>query len=404
MSLSIPEQFLLSALLPTAASRARLRQLERSGLDWLTLVRQAEFNYTAPLLRYNLAQAGLLAELPSEAQRQLEETSRTWAARHLAYEHEAVRLLTALAAAQVPAIPLKGAALMLGGYYPQPGLRPAVDLDLLVDPAQLAAAERVAETCGYAVLPGRTQARPRQRLANELNHAAPRRGPSGLLLELHTRAFHFVRTGRDYGFAELAAHTVAVASFSLPSAAALAFHLIHHTLVDLQSTRAILRTLADLHFIWQRAPESKVELQQLAEEFGFAGAAGTAGQAERLLATGDLSELQQTLSQTGGCALLLETALLEDPLALADAARLFEYLDFSRAPIARLSNLLALFFTNRAHLAQLSGRAPQETRVWHYGRRPFDLLRKFNWASLQPGQLRRVWQLRRLAETKLNQR
>jgi hypothetical protein len=401
VNLSLPEQLLLSALLPTAASQSRLRQLVRSEMDWLALGQRAEFTYSAPLLRYNLAQVGKLAALSADARQQLETSSQTWAARHLAYVHEAERLLTALAAARVTALPLKGAALMLGGYYPQPGLRPAIDLDLLVDPAQITVAERVAADCGYVIAPGRTRARPRQRLANELNHVAPRRGPSGLLLELHTRAFHCVRAGRDFGLSDIVAQAGVAAngSFQLPAPAALALHLTHHTLVDLQSTRAILRTLADLHFLWQRAPASKDALRCLAREFGFAGAVETAIQVEQVLAAGTLAELQALGERGGAGAMLLETALLTDPSDLADAARLMEYLDFSRAPLTRLSNLLALLFTNRAHLAQLSGKAPQEMRVWHYWRRPFDLARKFNWASLRPGQWRRVWQLRRLAET-----
>jgi hypothetical protein len=399
VSLLIPEQILLSALLPTAASQARLRQVVRPELDWLNLVRRAEFNYVAPLLRYNLAACGLLAVLPAEAQRQLEQLSQTWAARHLAYVHEAERLLTALSGAHIPAIPLKGAALMLGGIYPQPGLRPAVDMDLLVDPAQIGQAEQVAEACGYAVAPGRTQARPRQRLANELNHVAPRRGSGGLLLELHTRAFHFARAGRDLGFAEIAARArpTATPSVLAPAPADLALHLVHHTLVDLQSTRAILRTLADLHFLWQHAPEAKAELRMRAEAFGFAGAVESAIQIEQLLAEGNLTALQQVLQGSDGCALLLETALLADPLDVAEAARLVEYFDFSRAPFVKLGNLAALLFTNRTHLAQLYGQAPEAMRIWHYWRRPFDLVRKFNWAGLQPGQLRRVRRLRKLA-------
>lgn len=401
MTLSLHEQILLSALLPTAASQNRLQQLVQAEVDWLALVRRAEFHYLAPLLRYHLNQCEALRRLPAAARQQLEESSQTWAARHLAYVHEAERLLAALAAAGIAAFPLKGAALMLGAYYLQPGLRPAVDLDVLVDPAHITEAEQVAAACGYAVAPGRTQARARQRLANELNHVAPRRGPGGLLLELHTRAFHCVRAGRDFGFAECVsqAQLAGDGKFRWLNPAALALHLTHHTLVDLQSTRASLRTLVDLHFIWQRAPESKAELLRLAQAFGFAGAVETALQIEKLIVAGTLADLQELAEGGGAGALWLETALLADPTDLAAAARLLEYLDFSRTPLTRFGNLLALLFTNRAHLAQLSGKAPQEMRLWHYWRRPVDLARKFNWASLQPRQLRRVWQWRRLTES-----
>lgn len=395
------EQFLLSAGLSTPASQSRLREVLTTQLEWPALVQRAEAHYLTPLLRFNLSQLDCLSQTPANIQTQLETASQTWAARHLAYVHEAERLLVALSAAQLPALPLKGAALMLGGYYPQPGLRPAVDIDLLVEPAHIAAAERVAEACGYVVAPGRTQARPRQRLANELNHVAPRRGPGGLLLELHTRAFEFVQTGGACSFAEMAQQatlvSTATGAYWQPAPAALALHLVHHTLVDLQSTRAILRTLADLHFIWQRAPQSQAELRELAASFGFGGAVEAAIQAENLLANATLPELVAALTRTDARGLLLETALWEAPFDLADAARLVEYLDLSRQPLHKLGNLLALLFTNRAHLAQLRGQTPQQVRSWHYWRRPLELLGKFNWASLRPVQLRRVWQMRKLA-------
>jgi hypothetical protein len=407
VSLSLTKQILLSAWLPTNASRMRLRQLlveHADRLDWSMLLARAAFNYAVPLLRYNLAQGGLLTSLPEIAQRQLEADCQTWAARHLACVYEAERLCAALAQAGISAIPLKGAALMLGGYYPQAGLRPAVDLDLLVEPSRIAEAERVAQDCGYDVLPGRTLARPRQRLANELNHAAVRRGPNGLLLELHTRAFHHVRTGRDFGFAEINARAQAATNtpVRLPASADLALHLVHHTLVDLQSTPAILRTLADLHFILLRDVAAKEQLLEIGCALGLSGTIASALQAERLLATGGVAELEHAFQRGDGCALLLETALLKEPLAVADAARLFEYFDLSRAPLRKLGNLLSLLFTNRTHLAQLYGESARSKPTLLYWRRPYDLLRKFNWASLQPSILRRVRRLRKLARQGIN--
>lgn len=389
MSFTLDEQILLSALLPTEASRSRLRQLVRQDLDWLALVARAEAAYIAPLLRFNLVHSGCLTHLPAAAQQQLEQSSQTWAARHLAYVHEAERLCAALAAAGITTFPLKGAALMLGGYYPQAGLRAAVDIDLLVDPARIAAAEAVAEACGYTVEPGRTKARPRQRLPNELNHVAARRGPGGMLLELHTRAFHAVRVGRDFGFAESQRGT------GNSPAACLALHLVHHTLVDLQSTHAILRTLADLHFILARDRSVAGPLRPLADEYGFRGAVEAALQAACLLAQGDLAELKQAGRRADACGLLLETALLEKPVGLAATARMLEYLDFSRAPLRKLGNLGALVFTNREHLAQQY--AGPGMLAWRYLQRPFVLLRKFNWVSLRPGNLRRVWRWRKLS-------
>ncbi|MGH9835884.1 MAG: nucleotidyltransferase family protein, partial [Blastocatellia bacterium] len=239
MSFNPNDKLLLSGLLPTEASRERLRLLlgeNGSQIDWPAIVRRSNFHHTAALLRFNLAEARLPNAAPPQFRSELDEISRAWAARHLAMVSETVRLVAALNEAGIVALPLKGAALMLGDYYPQAGLRAALDVDLLVDPAQIGIAERVAEDCGYAEIPGRRDARPRQRLANERNHSWPRRGSAGLILELHHRAFHFAKGERDCGFAESRARaagrqTDAGTSLLLPSPSDLALHLVHHTMV-----------------------------------------------------------------------------------------------------------------------------------------------------------------------------
>lgn len=394
------DQLLLNSLLPTTASAARLRQLELSEIDWPDAIRRAEFHSISSLLRFNLSRADLLGSLPEAEREQLRASSQTWAARHLAYVSEAARLITALKAENIMAIPLKGAALMLGGYYPQAGLRAALDIDLLIEPEKQERADEIVASLGYEDLPGRRSVPARQRLANEVNHLWPRRSPGGLILELHRRAFHFAQRERDFSFAEIRSRTVAVSvdggDLLLPSPTDLAFHLVHHTLVDLQTTKAILRTVADLHFIFAAHPAARAEMIHQADEFGFGGAARSADELLKLLAQASSVELDEA-AKSGRLALLFETALAEETLPLADAARLFEYLDFSRRPMAKLGNLASLLFTSRQHLTELYGQKQQGSVYWNYLRRPFDLLRKFNRAGFSPSNLWRVWKLRKLA-------
>ncbi|MBS1790819.1 MAG: nucleotidyltransferase family protein [Acidobacteria bacterium] len=405
MRLTPTDNLLLNGLLPTEASAARLRQLiaSPSELDWTAAIRRSEFHSIASLLRFNLGRIGLLDEAPEVPREQLRASSQTWAARHLAYVNEAVRLIAALQAEGVTAIPLKGSALMLGGYYPQAGLRAALDIDLLVEPDSQEQADKIVAALGYEELPGRRSVRQRQRLANELNHLWPRRGPNGLILELHRRAFQFARHERDFTFAEVhsRAITVAVAGkeLLLPSPCDLAFHLVHHTLVDLQTTKAILRTVADLHFIFAAQPEAREAMIAEAAEFGFGGAARLAVELQDLLANAPLQELEAAANNKR-YALLFETALAEETLQLADAARLFEYFDFGRHPLAKLGNLVSLLFTSREHLEQIYGVEQQGSVYWNYLRRPFDLLRKFNRAGFSPANLQRVWKLRNLSSNK----
>ena len=405
MQLNATDKLLLSGVLPTEASADRLRQLliSPSEIDWAAAIRRAEFHSIASLLRFNLGRTGLLDSLPEVQREQLRQTSQTWAARHLAYLNEAARLITALKAEGITAIPLKGAALMLGGYYPQAGLRAALDIDLLVEPEQQEQADQIVASLGYEDLPGRRSVPQRHRLANELNHLWPRRGPSGLILELHRRAFQFTQGERDFSFAEVHSRAVSTAvggsELLLPSPADLAFHLVHHTLVDLQTTKAILRTIADLHFIFARHAEARETMLRQAEEFGFGGAANLAVGLLNLLGDSSLLKLEAE-ANSKPYRLVLETALTEESLALGDAARLFEYFDFGRHPMAKLGNLASLLFTSRQHLEQLYGQPQQGSVYWNYLRRPFDLLRKFNRAGFSPTNLWRVWKLRKLSGSK----
>ena len=406
MSFNANDNLLLSGLLPTEASRVRLGRLldeDRARIDWAAVVRRANLHHTAALLRFNLSKIGALDLVPEEARRELEEINRTWAARHLAYVSETRRLIATLRDAGVAAIPLKGAALLIGDCYPRAGLRAALDIDLLVDPAKIDLAESTAQECGYVEIPGRRDVRPRQRLENERNHSWPRRGSDergGLILELHHRAFHYARGGRGFSFDELRGRAIASPDgVLLPSTSNLALHLIHHTMVDLQSTHAILRTLADLHFLFAREPQARHEVEARAREFGFGGAARLADDTLRLLAEGKVEEV----ATREEVALLIETALIESPSArasLAEAARLFEYFDFARHPIRKIGNLLSLVFTSRSHLEQLYGRQEQGSVARNYLRRPIDLMKKFNWGSLSAANLRRVWKLRAASQSR----
>lgn len=354
----------------------------------------------AALLRFNLASGGWLDLVPSIERVALDEMSQNSVARQLAFANQAARLIAALAARGITALPLKGSALMLGGYYPQAGWRAASDMDVLVDPSRMAQAQEVALACGYAEGGPELTAPIRQRLARAGHHAPSRLGPGKLSLELHHRAFHYAPCGRDFGFAEMNARAVSQATtigamLLLPAAEDLCLHLVHHTLVDLQSARLMLRTLADLHFIFAREPGAVERLEQRAAEFGLASAVKLARESLRLVAEGTVEDLDHA-PRHAGVTLLLDTALLESPAALAEAERLFEYFNFRRHPLQKLANLFALVFTSKPHLAQLYG-APATSRVYlNYWRRPFDLLSKIKWEWLAPANVWRLMRLRKI--------
>jgi hypothetical protein len=93
------------------------------------------------------------------------------------------RLLTAFAAADIPMILLKGAALA-HLIYPTPELRPMVDIDILIDPAKTEAAIRIAGDLGFTFA-----SRHASKYAKRMHHVPPAvTNQSGfrIFLEIHT--------------------------------------------------------------------------------------------------------------------------------------------------------------------------------------------------------------------------
>ncbi|MFN0124416.1 MAG: nucleotidyltransferase family protein [Blastocatellia bacterium] len=426
MKLNLADQILLSGLLPAENCRRRLSLLlaQEAAPDWATIVRRARLHLIAPLLRRQLALAGGLDHLPAPVRQELDEHCQGLAARELAALHKCRQLLGELAAAGITAIPLKGTALILSGCYPQPGLRPASDIDLLAPREQLAQAERIAGASGWRLDKDNGAPEPETeaphflprgeyRLPSELNHADLRRGQGGLMLELHWRAFHFTRAGRDFGYDTVLERArpqrgVDGVSYLLPAPVDLALHLIHHTFVDLRSAQLILRTIADLYFIEQAFPGTLVQLPARAAAFRLGAAAAAAVQLLSLLRDGAVAEIEAVAAGLPGApeqTALLESALLENPQSLALAAWMAEHFDLRGSLAGAAENIAAIVLTSREHLARTYDRPPSgrtgtapSGRTWlYYPRRVLDVLRRFEWQSLHPATWRRLRRLRKIS-------
>lgn len=406
------DKLLLSAVVPSAASQARVAALTSgrdNEIDWAQAADCAANSYLAPLLRFNLMRAGVIERVPPDVRRKLEAESHGWAARHLAYVHCARELIRALGARGVTTLPLKGAALMLGGYYPLAGLRVAADVDLLIDRADGDRAEEIAAAMGFHDLPDyqKKTARAAAPLAHELRHLPTRQNAGGVLLELHYRAFHTPRTGRDFGLAEMwpraERRAVAGREILFPAAEDICLHLIQHTVVELWNANAVFRTLADLYFVFETEPQARTRLIARAAEFDLLRATELTLKALDLLSHSRLDELAAPRGttvkdrQTRDAACLLDVALAASSENVMEAARILEYFDF-RQPTA-LSNLRSLLFGGGAGMNGGAGRNSSRANLKKLLRLPqqsFHLLRRFHWAGLAPRHLRRVLRIRRL--------
>ena len=171
-----PDAERLIALLREAGRAIAAESFDET--DWQRIVELAQKQSVAPMLYARLKERGI-APSPTAAQ-QLREIYLANAARNTWLLHEVGNIFRAFQAADIPVIPLKGACLA-EAVYGNIALRPMGDVDLLVQPADLAKALAVLRTLGYAAEhPFEVE------VERQLNHDMPplsKRG--GVTLELH---------------------------------------------------------------------------------------------------------------------------------------------------------------------------------------------------------------------------
>ena len=145
MSVSISPEYalLLEASSPAAAPRAEAPDWDRAG--WDRALDVADWHRLSPMLFRHLAPH---KAAPAEVLGALEGAYLGNAARNMLVAASLERVLEALAAAGVPAMPLKGAAL-LRTVYRDPAVRELLDLDVLVPAAELGAANAALAAIGY---------------------------------------------------------------------------------------------------------------------------------------------------------------------------------------------------------------------------------------------------------------
>ena len=118
----------------------------------LRLLAAATLHRVRPLLGWRLRQSGELPSWPTSVRQALVDAERGEAALEIVRRQELCRLLEAFAAADVPILLLKGAALAYS-LYPEPWLRPREDTNLLVRAADAGRAGDVLASAGYRPAP-----------------------------------------------------------------------------------------------------------------------------------------------------------------------------------------------------------------------------------------------------------
>ncbi len=118
----------------TRREEKRLIRRMRGPFDWAAFVHLADAKLVAPFVLFQLRRHELLDLVPSAARERLRDHYETVASRNAILLHDLHAAGAALDKAGIEWVPLKGAALLHRGIYPDRGLRVLSDLDLLVRP------------------------------------------------------------------------------------------------------------------------------------------------------------------------------------------------------------------------------------------------------------------------------
>lgn len=158
--------------------RGNASQESMPDAAWSDTLAAAAHHGLSPLVYRHVHGAGPAA--PSAVVRELRERYLSSAAANMRLFHGLSIILRAMRAADVPVIPLKGACLA-DTVYGNIALRPMVDLDLLVKPADLPRAIQALRDLGY------DSERPFDPAAQQagFQDMPPMRRPGGAMVELH---------------------------------------------------------------------------------------------------------------------------------------------------------------------------------------------------------------------------
>ena len=151
--LSPEAMFLLCSCKPNAKERNReMADILARPLDWNSLQELALHNRLKSLLYCRIKEAGLESGVPFEVLRTLEDIHQDTLFGNMAMSRELIGLVKAFEAAGIAMMPFKG-PLLAADVYEDISHRQFWDLDLLIQPADVAKSTELLKSCGYAMQP-----------------------------------------------------------------------------------------------------------------------------------------------------------------------------------------------------------------------------------------------------------
>ncbi|MCM8621126.1 MAG: nucleotidyltransferase family protein [Candidatus Accumulibacter sp.] len=117
--------------------RLSLSDLPTDSSEWEHVLRLSSRHLVSPQLRWALREQGLFHSVPTEVAEYLEAVYTLNLERNSECENQLCEIVVALGKIGVQPVFLKGAAAILGGFYPTSGERMITDLDVLVPAEKL---------------------------------------------------------------------------------------------------------------------------------------------------------------------------------------------------------------------------------------------------------------------------
>ncbi len=266
-----PEHLALELMCrPDGVSGERLRNV--SAHDWSLVQGWAAEHRFAPYLHYSLSQAGLIDSLPAELATFLKSRYRNASLKTLSMQRDMVLVSRLLDGAGIEHLFMKGPYLAQFAY-PELGLRPMRDIDLLVPSGQAIAAFETLQDGGLDRI-AKHKGTPEAFLARS-KHLPPLRTREGTNVEVHTlltSPSEFLRDDlTQWRFEALSdriiSRTVAGTPIRFPGPEDQLLHLCVHAAIDHQFNNGPL-ILSDVAWLLRTHEINWPVLWQLAESQG----------------------------------------------------------------------------------------------------------------------------------------
>lgn len=266
--MNMPLAHIQNHLLELLANQpARARQL--SEHEWHLLFKLAQRHRLIPLLHWQLKHYHAHISIPATLLEQLANGYRKSTLRALSLGAAFSQIVQTLSAANIECLALKGAYLAFH-VYPQAGLRPMRDLDLLVPDEQAIEAFQCLQNAGFR------QASHAQGSAEDWRskhrHLPPLIKAGGICVELHTRV-HEHDTADQLRSEWLCARAIQVNSPSTPPMTVLSpidqlLHLIVHSIYQHRLDNGPL-VISDIALLLQQQPIDWPLFWALADQGGY---------------------------------------------------------------------------------------------------------------------------------------